>query len=160
MNIHASPIKSAAQIQRFKVGDFVRIQNGETVGRVLEDTDANGSTAVKVFDDDSFGDNPKFGPGILSMWTPSPATHVAPDVVVRPVIDTVLAFELLLKIVAANDLSGNLARLEMSNGLRDGGDLLPLNMEFIHTAIDDTLGDLLDMIETEERRQEAESGEN
>jgi hypothetical protein len=152
MNIHASPA-SAKPIQQFKVGDFVRIQNGETVGRVLEDTDANGSTAVKVFDDDSFGDNPKFGPGILSMWTPTAApiltaSSSAPRVIEHP-IDIELAFELLMKISGGTHLIGSLAAQS---------DLIHSNdLEFIHSTIDPLVGKLLEMVFAEQSRQEAES---
>lgn len=152
MNIHVSAKVSA---QHFKAGDFVRIQNGETVGRVIEDTYADGSTIVNVFDDDSFGDNPKFGPGILSMWTPVPTVPVTSLPNVRPAVDTGRITKLILKILGGSDTLGNLARLEMSNNLRDSGDVLPLNIEFIHNAIDEAAGELLDIIETEERRQEA-----
>jgi hypothetical protein len=40
--------------------------------------------------------------------------------------------------------------------LRDSDDLLPLHLQFIHSVLDDTVGDLLDMISAEERRQEAQ----
>jgi hypothetical protein len=152
MNIHASPA-IAKPIQLFKAGDFVRIQNGETVGRVVEDTDANGSTAVNVFDDDGFGYNPKFGPGILSMWTPTLAARVAPDVVVRPIIDTESGIELAMKLLALGELSEDLGRLAAN----EDNSPLACHMQVIGSSIGDKSCDLLDMLYAEQSRQEAES---
>jgi len=91
--------------------------------------------------------------------------HVEPDIsgAAKPCLsateplDTGLANKLLMKIVAASDLMGDLGRLEMNNGRRDANDLLPLHLQFIHSSLDDTVGDLLDMISAEERRQEAQA---
>jgi hypothetical protein len=153
VNIHAPLANASKPIQLFKVGDFVRIQNGETVGRVLEDTDANGTTAVKVFDDDSWGDSPKFARGILSMWTPSPAARVAPEVVVRSVIDTGSAIELVMRIMAMGELSENHGLLAANE---DDGRLAS-HMQVIGSVVGDMSGDLLDMLYAEQSRQEAES---
>jgi hypothetical protein len=62
-----------------------------------------------------------------------------------------------MRIVAASDLLGDLGRLETANHCRDANDLLPFHLQFIHASLDDTVGDLLDMISAEERRQEAQA---
>ena len=159
MNIHAPLANASKPIQLFKVGDFVRIQNGETVGRVLEDTDANGTTAVKVFDDDGFGDNPKFGPGILSMWTPSLAARVASKIVVRSAIDTGSAIELVMRMMYKSEIVEDLGRLETASG---SDSRLACHVEHLGSELGDMSCDLLDMLYAEQGRQEAESesGEN
>jgi len=157
MNIHASPA-SAKPILQFKVGDFVRIQNSEIVGRVIEDTEAGGATAVNVFDDDTWGDNPKFGPGVLSMWTPTPIPPAVPVVIVRPVIDTGSATDLAMRMLAMAELAEDLGRLAAN----EDDSPLAYHMQVIGSVVSETSCALLEILFAEQSRQEAlsDSGED
>jgi hypothetical protein len=153
-SIQTPIVDSATPALLFKVGQFIRLMGGETVGRVLEDTDEKGFTKVQIFDDPAWDGTPSFDSGCLTMWTPDVVIPVpASKPVPPPPLDCEKANDLLMKLVASNDLLGNLAQLEMSNSLRDSDDLLAFNIRFLTPGDDDTLGDLLDMISAEEKRQ-------
>jgi hypothetical protein len=153
MNIRVQPGISGAALPclLFKAGQFVRIKRGETVGRVLEDTDVSGSTNVQIFDDDSWG-TPSFGPGCLTMWTPEAIIPPpAPLPVPLPPLDCTKATELLMKLLAAFELTDDLGRLELETG---NDSPLPFHLRLIGSTFSETTCDLLDMVRAEESRQE------
>jgi len=79
-------------------------------------------------------------------------TIVAPAQLPLPPLSLKKVNELLMKIISYSELANNLGNLETSNEERDSADLLPFHLKLIGSAIDDAAGDLLNMIENEERR--------
>jgi hypothetical protein len=163
MNMHVEPALAGMEAAcLFTAGQFVRIQGGAIVGRVLTDTEGD-ATRVHIFGTpgSAWGETDSeanFGPGCLAMWTQDFVMPVAaPPCLPMPLLDIDRTNERLMKIVAMSDLLGDLGRLEMASTVRDADDLLPSHLEFIHSVLDDTVGDLLDMISDEEHRRKQEA---
>jgi hypothetical protein len=69
---------------------------------------------------------------------------------VQQPLDLKKATDRLMDIVAVSDLAKSLGELEMAR--RDSKDLIPGNILFISSVLDDAVCDLLDMISDEESR--------
>jgi hypothetical protein len=156
-NIRASAAELARPIQvLFKAGQFVRVTGGNAVGRVLEDTmDETSSTRVQVFDDDSWGNNPSFGPGALTMWTPDEICRAtSPKPVPKPPLDVMRVLELMLKITGAWELTSDLVRsaraeADQSAQICHAHESLINNIELIADTFGDMAGEILEMLQAE-----------